>query len=167
MEEHAKHITKEMGGEEDDCSLVVNTKERDVVKDLKKNLLPEELGVQINTLKSTLNGHVCLRIAETTPGAKQEMLSKIRDTVKTAKRATVSQQSKRMVIMDIDCDIGLKEILESTSKVQPTEKHETRKPNGYTALFPPRAAADKAIAMRNALGTKLDNNGDNRMDKRP
>lgn len=126
-----------------------------VVKELKKNVSPETLGVEVKVINSTLNGHVRIRVTEKTPGAKQHMIQKIRETVTSAETTTVTQKTKGVVIMDIDCDVEERELLLALSSILDTPKEDIKANpfknmkmcNQMVTVFLPIEAAEKVIQM--------------------
>lgn len=140
-------------------AIIIHAKEgstySDVVKELKKNVSPGEMGVEIKGINSTLNGHVLIKLSETTPGGKQEMLNKIRDTVTSADKTQISRRTKGIVLLDVEHGISQEELLGTLSTILETEEsaitanpfRPMRSGNQMVTIFLPPPLAERAIGL--------------------
>ena len=127
-----------------------------IVKEMKKNINPDELGVDIKKLTNTLSGNVRIQVTEKIPGAKNAMIERINSTVTLAEKATLSQKTKGIVLMDLDTDTTEEDIqvaLESSLGLEPgtARVNPTRNMNRGTLMataFLPVEAALRAIKER-------------------
>lgn len=141
-------------------SLIIRRKEEasfaDVVKELKRNISPEELGIEVRSVRSTQKGDVRIYLKENTPGARLEMIRRIKSKVTSAQSAEIAEKTKGIVILDIEEDITADEVLDTIQRILGVEKdkikaNEIRKMKRGTQMltvFLPEPAAVAAIQMK-------------------
>lgn len=104
----------------DEESILIHAKEgasySDVVKELKSSISPTEIGLDIKRFKSTRNGHVRIQCKEIAPGAKAELINKIRSSITSAENVQLSQKTKGIVLLDIEYGVDDRELVTTLSK---------------------------------------------------
>ena len=128
----------------------------DIVKELKDTIQPEQFGVTVKGLRSTMNGDVKIILHEDKPGGKSALLTKIRNSVTTAKSATCSTRTKGIVILDIEDDITPKDIIGALTQSLNIEESDVtlnplrnmRRGTKMITAFLPANKATEAISMK-------------------
>lgn len=141
-------------------ALIIRAKEgvsySEVVKELKQQISPEDYGVSIKGISSTLKGDVKIMLTENLPGAKRDMISKIRSSVSCAKTAVIASKSKGIVIMDLEDDITEVDVVRVLTETLSVDKENVklnplrkmRRGTQMVTVFLPAQAAEEAINMR-------------------
>ena len=127
----------------------------DVVKELKKSMSPDEIGVTVKRINSTLTGNVRIQLAETKEGGRQKMVERIRAQVKTAEETKIQRRTKGIVIMEMEDDIDsdfVKGCLSSalnidSEDIRTNPIRKMQRGTQMVTVFLPHEAATAAITM--------------------
>lgn len=85
----------------------------DILKGLKGNLNPQEIGINVTSIRTTNNGGVSVRFTETKTGAKQDFLDKVKEA--TGAEAKCVQKSSSVIINDIEAGAEVEDVLTALS----------------------------------------------------
>lgn len=141
-----------------DSSIVVSgsTSYSEILKTMKDNIVPDDLGVNVKRIQQTQSGALRLTFSEKSSGAREAMLNRIRQIMPEDTRAHANNGRKGIVLMDIEEDISKDEVAETICeklKVKPEDFNLNDFRKGYRGtkmltVFLPKAEAIKAIRLR-------------------
>lgn len=128
----------------------------DVVKDLKMNVNPESLGIDVKRIESTGKGDVRISFTEKKEGGKMSLLANINTNVKKATEVTVVQKTKGVVLLDIEDDITEKEVVDviantikiTADSLRLNEFRPTYRGTKMITMYLPMEAARELINMK-------------------
>lgn len=121
----------------------------DILKDLKSNVNPEECGVTVRRIATTVTGAVQLTVTESKSGGNEDLMNRIREKVTTARDVKENRRLENIVLMDLDLDVDKTEVTEALIRESGVSKEELKlndfRPNRYgtkmlTVAMPPEFA---------------------------
>lgn len=140
-------------------AIIIEAKEgatfSEVVRELKQGITPDDFGVVVKKVRSTMKGNVKVELKETTPGGRQKMIEKINEKVTSAKCALAPQRTKGIVLMDLEddikeenvCDALKKEFGVATNLIKLNPLRKMRRGTQMITAFLPWDAAINAIKL--------------------
>lgn len=135
----------------------------EVVKEMKRDIAPEKLGIEIRSIKSTQTGDVHIKFSEKQAGAKKTLTDTI-GKMTSVKTVSTLEKWKGILIQDIEEDVEKSEIQDTIAKLHGTAledirllefRHSKWGTKMITAYLPPRTADSLLSAGRIKLGWSL------------
>lgn len=128
----------------------------EMLKTVKEGVSPSEMGILVKKVHKTQSGALRLVVKETTTGAKNKLLDKISEVLPANASVRNVQQTKGIVISNIEDDIEELEIKEtlssqleiSTSDIKCTAFRYFQRGGKSITIFLPKLAAEKAILSK-------------------
>lgn len=128
----------------------------DMVKDIKRNVSPQEMGIIVNKFEKTRNGDVRIAFTEKEKDSKARLSKRINEKVSTASKVSLIQRTKGIVILDVEDDIDQKEVIErlatvlsvTNSDIRLNDFRPTHRGTKMVTAYLPIPAATSAIQMK-------------------
>lgn len=128
----------------------------DILKNMKQNIAPAEMGVHVKKIQQTRAGAIRMVVSESIKGGRENLMKKIRTTLtdKTTVRTSTKQQG--IDIFDIEEDVTESEVKEviaselgvAEDNIRTTAFRALRWGKRVITVFLPKSAAIKAIEKR-------------------
>lgn len=128
----------------------------DVVKDLKTNINPQELGVSITKMTKLADGNLKVQFKERKTGGKEAFITGIQANVKTVKSATIKNRELGIIVYNLEEGANKDEIADALTESLNIPKNEIRMNDlrkgtsgtNMITVYMPRLSALKAINMQ-------------------
>lgn len=114
-----KHSISKKAGPEESGIIISGTEGAsfaDIVKSIKRNINPEDIGVNIKGFKQTISGDVRLSLVEKEPGGRAEMKKRIQESVGSTATVQDIINRKQVVILGLDPDTTKEEVASSLDR---------------------------------------------------
>lgn len=97
----------------DDAIMVNGGTYAEILKTMKEGITPEDIGIKVKKIQETSSGSLRMVITETTTGAREHMMKKMKELLPQNAKVTASSDFKKgIIVMDIENDISIEEVKE-------------------------------------------------------